>query len=590
MIDAVRNLWSLAGPERPALVRGFVFTALASLLQAVPAVMAVVVVLGLRDGDITSDDVGWVTAVCLGSVVARFALARAANGSIWVVAYELTGRLRHELLDRIRAAPPAAVARRGTGEALTVLTFDAGKIAGFVSWELPVLVGGVVLPLTVLIAMAVVAPPLAVVAAAVTLTAIPVLRYGLGRVVQVYADRRALQSEATEHMLEYVRGIEVIRSHGLADDRRTRFAEALEEIRDADVASVERLTPAYSAFQTLVDAGFALLLASAAVLVALDTTSPDALVASLVLSTVLFRPQLDLGARALHLPELAACTAKVADWMALEPAPDRPEVDLDLASEGGAAIEIRGVRAGYGDGPDVLCGVDLRVDAGAVVAVVGASGAGKSTLTRVVGGLLDIRSGSVSVGGADLTSMPPGQAASLFSAVFQDLGLLRGTVHDVVAAGRPTASRAEVVAAAQAARIHDRIETLPHGYDTELGEEGRGLSGGERQRLAIARALCKAAPVVLLDEATSALDSTNELLLREAVADLTRGRTVLIVAHRLETIRTADRIVVLDAGRIVEQGTHDELLELGGHYAGFWATRHRAAGWRLSGGARAATP
>ncbi len=220
--------------------------------------------------------------------------------------------------------------------------------------------------------------------------------------------------------------------------------------------------------------------------------------------------------------------------------------------------------------------------AGSVTALVGPSGAGKTTLLRLVAGLLSPRTGEVTIGGADLEEMPAAQSAALVSAVFQDVGVLSGTVASAISSADPGVSHDRIEEVARAAHIHDRILELPHGYESVVGEEGRTLSGGERQRLGIARALCKNAPVVLLDEATSALDPTNERLLREALANLVRGRTLLVVAHRLETIRGADRIVFVDEGSIVESGTHDELVDRGGRYASFWSTREQAAGWSLA--------
>jgi ATP-binding cassette subfamily B protein IrtB len=580
VIATLARLMRLCEPERPRLIRGLVATVVASLLWAVPAVTAVVVVLRLDDGDLEPGDAWWVGAITVGSLVARFAAARYANGILWVVGYEATGRLRHRILDTMRRDPDRAFGA-DAGRSLTVLTHDAGKLAGFIAWNLPVFVGSALLPAVVLVVVGVIEPWLAVPALAVALLSFPVLRFGIGRVVDVYARRRELQEDATDRMLEYVRGIDVIRAHDLAGERQASFDAALTAIRDADVASVKRLSPAYSGFQALVDAGLAAMLAAAAVLVARGSSTPDAIVAGLILSTVLLRPQLEIGARALHLPDLAPSLLRLEQWLQ-RPAPaPLPPVPLERAANGAVDVRFEDVQAAYPTGPPVLTALDLHVPAGSVLAVVGPSGAGKTTVLRLVAGLLAPTTGRVRLGGADLASMPAEQSAALVSAVFQDVGVLRGTVREVISAGDPDVELEQVRAAAQAARIDERILELPHGYDSVIGEEGRSLSGGERQRIAIARAICKDAPVVLLDEATSALDPTNELLVREALANLALGRTLIVVAHRLETIRHADHIVVLDAGRVVQSGTHDELLGADGRYAAFWETRQRAAGWRL---------
>lgn len=580
MIAALARLWRLCEPERPRLVRALIATVIASLLWAVPAVVAVIVVLRLDDDDLTTSDAWWVGAITIGSLVARFAASRYANGILWVVGYEATGRLRHRILDTMRRDPDRALGA-DAGASLTVLTHDAGKLAGFIAWNLPIFLGSAILPAVVLIAIAFIEPWLALPALAVALLSFPVLRFGIGRVIDVYARRRELQEAATDRMLEYVRGIDVIRAHDLAGERQEGFDAALTAIRDADVASVKRLSPAYAGFQALVDAGLAAMLAVAAILVANDASTPDAIVAGLILSTVLLRPQLEIGARALHLPDLAPSLLRLEEWLERPSPTPRPHVPVDVRPDGGVDVHLDHVDAAYPDGPPVLHDVDLQVPAGSTLALVGPSGAGKTTVLRLVAGLLAPSSGSIRLGGADLAAMPLDQSASLVSAVFQDVGVLRGRVDEVIGAGDPAVDLDRIRAAARAARVDDRILALGDGYESIIGEEGRSLSGGERQRVAIARAICKDAPVVLLDEATSALDPSNELLLREALANLTRGRTLLVVAHRLETIRHADRIVFIDDGRIVESGTHDELLGAGGRYREFWSTRERSAGWRL---------
>jgi ATP-binding cassette subfamily B protein len=558
---------------------------IASLLGVIPAVLAIAVVVRLGDADaFGTGDVWWIASVAFGSLSLRYAVARYANGILWTESYRATGRIRNELLDRMRAAPPSSLSGDQAGKALTVVTFDAGKIAGFISWEFPVLLSGIVVPIVVTIVFAFVVPFAAVAALLIALLAIPVLRFGLGRVMAVWEERRRLQGEASERMLEYVRGIEVIRAHDIAAERQQTFADSIEGIRRADIASVDRLTPAYSAFQALIDGGTAAIVAVVGILVATGSTDNTSLVAAIVLTTVLFRPQLDVGARALHLPELAACLVRVEQWSELPIVPPRELVAIDGDPSGSLRVELRSASAAYRPGEPVISEVDLDVEPGSVTALVGPSGAGKTTLLRLVAGLLEPSSGEVHIGGADIASMPLQQSADLVTAVFQDVGVMSGTVSTIIGSLSPEATPEIIERCAVAARIHDRILELPDGYDTVIGESARGLSGGERQRLAIARALCKDAPILLLDEASSALDPTNERLLREALANLAAHRTTLVVAHRLETIRNADLIHFVDGGRIVESGTHDELIAAHGPYSEFWQIRENAAGWSITTG------
>ncbi|MCK0170627.1 ABC transporter ATP-binding protein/permease [Aliiroseovarius sp. S1123] len=248
---------------------------------------------------------------------------------------------------------------------------------------------------------------------------------------------------------------------------------------------------------------------------------------------------------------------------------DKPDAS-EIAVSGGA-LSFKDVHFGYDAARPILKGVSLDVGAGKTVAIVGPSGSGKSTIGRLLFRFYDVNGGSLSIDGQDVRDVTQDSLHAQIGVVPQDTVLFNDTVLYNIAYGRPEASRSEIEAAAKAAKIHDFIMELPEGYQTQVGERGLKLSGGEKQRVGIARTLLKNPPILLLDEATSALDTQTERDIQDSLREMGQGRTVITIAHRLSTIVDADEIVVLEAGVIVEQGTHDELLEHGGRYAAMWA-------------------
>lgn len=270
----------------------------------------------------------------------------------------------------------------------------------------------------------------------------------------------------------------------------------------------------------------------------------------------------------------------VRDILAVQPLPE-PAVPQAPRN---ASVELRDVVFRYAPGqPEVLRGLSLRVEPGSMTALVGASGSGKSSVLRLVARFFDVQQGSVLVGGIDVRQIAGERLAGQISQIFQDSYLFQGSIADNIRMGRPQASDAEVMEAARQAGVAEIIERLPQGLDTPVGEGGARLSGGERQRIAIARALIKDAPILLVDEATAALDAENQAAIAQALARLRGRRTLIVIAHQLSTVAMADQIIVLDQGRVSEQGTPQQLAQAQGLYARFLARRRAAKGWRIAG-------
>jgi ATP-binding cassette subfamily B protein len=252
---------------------------------------------------------------------------------------------------------------------------------------------------------------------------------------------------------------------------------------------------------------------------------------------------------------------------------DRPDA-VDVPT-GPASIRFENVRFSYEAKREILTGVSFEVPAGSKVAVVGHSGSGKSTLARLLYRFYDVNGGRITINGIDVRDLRQVSLRGAIGIVPQDTVLFNDTIRYNIHYGRPEASEAEVIEAAQAAHIHDFIASLPDGYETRVGERGLKLSGGEKQRVAIARAILKNPAILIFDEATSALDSKAEKAIQAELDRIAQGHTTLVIAHRLSTVMDADQILVMDHGRIAERGTHRGLLEAGGAYAQMWALQQQ---------------
>lgn len=397
------------------------------------------------------------------------------------------------------------------------------------------------------------------------------------------ADRRmhAAVSEANDRIMEFASHQPVLRSFGRSIDGDERLDRSLVEQRDASRSLLFHVVPGLTGVMAAVQIAFGIVLMVGTTLALGGDVGIAEFVALLVL-TVRFIEPIVLAAElqgSLRIAE--ASLGRLSDLL------DEPTLPIVTESPEPVSSEVvfEGVDFGYDSGRPVLSGVGFVANPGTVTALVGPSGSGKTTITRLIARFWDVDAGAVRIGGIDVRQLTTEALMSRLSLVFQDVYLFEGTILDNIRVGRRDASDDDVIAAGRAARVDEMVERLPDGWDTEVGEAGMNLSGGERQRVSIARAILKDAPIVLLDEATAALDPANEVLVTDALRALSADKTVIVIAHRLHTVRHADQILVLEDGMITERGTHDELVEhREGTYAAFWASREAARGWHLATG------
>ena len=392
-----------------------------------------------------------------------------------------------------------------------------------------------------------------------------------------FAKYDASASYMNSTIVEYIEGIEVIKAFGRAGVSYEKYAAAIRDFRTFVVkwlsSTFLTMKLSFALFPSTLIGTLPAALADRGVL----TAPQAALAVMLSLSMVGSLAKLEVFSE--NMRQVKFTVERLQDFLEMEALPEPAE----RAEVRGSTVELKNVHFSCtGDAKDeVLHGIDLKLPEGSFTALVGPSGGGKSTVAKLIACFWDVTGGAITVGGVNVRDMPLSQLSDCVSFVTQDNFLFRCSLLENIRLGNPAATEEEVKAAARAAQCEEFIAKLPQGYDTPAGEAGRRLSGGEKQRIAIARMLLKNAPIILLDEATASIDPENEHLIQDALTELTRGKTVSTIAHRLTTVRNANQILVISDGRVAERGTHQELLAKDGIYRRFTAIREKAEGWRI---------
>lgn len=513
-----------------------------------------------------------------GAVIVTFALKSAASyfqdSLLARVGQRIVADVQLRLFGHLLDQDVALFQSRATGGLISHFTFDVQALRQAVS---NAIVGLVRDGLSVIFLVAVMLYQdwlLSLIALLVApLTVMPIQKLGK-RMRRVSGDAQARMGELTTLLGQAFQGIRVIKAYGMERAETRRVGALVEQIYQLTY----RQGRVRAAVQPIVDAFGGIAVAAVIVYggyrVIEGATTPGAFFSFIAAVLMAYQPLRGLGKVSTTLQEGLAAAERLFVLLdrrsAIQEAPDATALQRVPAE-----VVFTDVRFRYADGTEALAGIGFTAPAGKVTALVGPSGAGKSTVLNLIPRFFDVESGAVTIGGRDVRSLTLASLREAVALVSQEIVLFDDTVAENIRFGRPDASDAELHAAAEAAAAHEFITALPDGYDTRVGEHGTKLSGGQRQRIAIARAILKDAPILLLDEATSALDTESERQIQAALARLMKGRTTLVIAHRLSTVQGADVIHAFEAGRVVESGDHHALVERGGTYARLHALQFR---------------
>ena len=575
------TLWQIMVPVKPFIYAGMALSALSGVawLAALLFIRPIATEL-LATAPNTTRLWTWCGAI-LAAIMIALVLRILSFKWSHLGAFKLEELLRTQLTDHLAKVPLGYVVSTGSGALKKILMDDVRNLHVFVADSTPLLARGYTIPLVALIFMFFIHWPMALVSLAIFPVGMIAMRFAFTD----YAEGRQAYDAANERInrtiIEYVQGMQVVRTFDDGTSSFKRYREALAEATATMRAWSERtrmgafiartLFAALPTLAIVVPVGIWMVqrgwldIPTLLLFIFLGPTVAESIVPMVWLS---------------HLINMASAGAKRIGRLLAEPI--LPEPASSQRPQNGE-VQFDNVSFTYAEREQAaLQNVSLIMPAGTVTALVGPSGAGKSTIAQLIPRFWDVDEGTIRVGGVDVRQMSSDDLMQQVSFVFQNPFLLHDTLRENIRLGKPTATDAEVEAAAKAAQAHDFIvNELPDGYDTHAGERGTRLSGGQRQRITIARAILQDNPIVVLDEATAFADPENEAKIHAAIANLTAGKTLIVVAHRLSTIQDAHQIVVLDKGQLAELGTHDELVAAGGVYAGLWAKFEEAQGWGL---------
>lgn len=581
MFKTIKRIIDWCGDFRKKLYIGFVFSFFSSWFVAMPTMVAAYTI-GLlieshRSGAEFDRKWIWISFFVIALLVAlRFLFDYLRAKFQETISYELVARDRLAIGEALKRVSLGYFQQVNTSNILNSITSGLHTLENMGMRMIDDFVGGYLNFLCVFLLLLFVHP---------TVSLIAVGGAGLSfcflLLVSRYSKRNApVAAKATEDLtaatLEYVRGLPVVKSFGQGGASIAAMKNACKDSKDIHMKIEWGFVPS-NCLHLLALKLASVALAAAACWLGLHGEMPFSMVLTFVFFSFSIFASLEPISDSAHILGVIDTAMDQLEALRVSNYIDRDGKEIELENHN---IGFRNVSFGY-DKRTVLQNVSFRIPEKTMTAIVGPSGSGKTTICNLIARFYDVQRGSISIGGHDIRELTCDSLLQNISMVFQNVYLFHDTIRSNIRFGNPDATEAEIISAAKAAQCHDFIMALPNGYDTIVGEGGGTLSGGEKQRISIARAMLKNAPIIILDEATASVDPENEHLIQQAISELTRGKTVITIAHRLATIENADQILVIDGGTVAQQGTHQELIHQEGRYKEFIRIREQAEGWQF---------
>lgn len=577
MLSIIKRVLKLAGEFAGKIKLAMFVSFFEAIFNNVPIFIILYILIGIMNDALDVNDV-WISG---GIIITALLLQCVLKRVIYVLqsgtGFEIFARERIKIGDRFKRFPMGYFSEGNKGYISAVITSDINFIEMYAMNAIDKVVIAYVNAMVACIFLLIIDYRIAVISILAFLIGVFLLKKILAVGKKHSVIRQDKQSELVSAVLEYVQGMSVIKAFNMSGDKAKATKKAFEEFRDISIEMEKGFMPYIFRFESIFALGIGL-----TILLASSFTVYGSLNMSIMLMifVFIFRIYLPFNALSLLSAEIRIMEAGLDRYDALK--------NIEIIDENGRDIkldsfdiEFKDVSFAYDD-KKVLQNISFAIPEKSMTALVGSSGSGKTTIANLIARFWDVQKGEVRVGGVNVKEMTCDSLLSNISMVFQNVYLFNDTIFNNIKFGNPEASREEVIAAAKKARCHDFIMELPDGYDTMVDEGGSSLSGGEKQRISIARAILKDAPIILLDEATASVDPENEKYIQLAINELVKDKTLVVIAHRLSTIRSANQILVLENGNLVQKGNHNQLVEEEGKYKDFWDRRMKAKSWEIS--------